>query len=76
MPEKVAAQGRGEKGGGVRRVRSLGALCKLAQERRSVVSFCYPLLRPRPAAFVIGWTGRVINQVINMGLFVYPKRKK
>jgi len=67
----------GNAGGGVRRVRSLGALCRLAGERRAVISRRYgPLTRPKPAAFMLAWQGRMINDALKAGVYVYEKGKK
>lgn len=61
----------------MKQVRSLGHLIALAQDRRSVVSLTDgPLIKPKPAAFIIGWTGRMIFFAIQRGLYVYEKPKR
>jgi len=58
-------------------VRSLAHLIALAQDRRAVISMTYgALLKPRPAAFVIGWTGRMIHDALKRGLYIYERKSR
>lgn len=61
----------------MKRVRSLGHLVALAQDRRAVISLTDgPIIKPKPAAFLLGWTGRMIFYAIQRGLYIYERKSK
>ena len=55
------------------KVVSLKHLCDLAGERRSVL--VSGISKPKPAAFLIGMPGRVIQRYLDAGMVVYEKRE-
>ena len=55
---------------------SLNDLCDAVREHKAVVAPNTVLSGPRPAAFVMNWSGFVIWNLIQKGLFIYEKGGK
>lgn len=55
----------------MKRIRSLNQLHKLALQKKSVV---WSGVKPKPAAFMMGMSARVILRFIDMGLYEYKKK--
>lgn len=58
-------------------ITSLARLCELAKERRSITAgWPPPFLKNKPAAFIIGMPGNVIQRMIDSGMYLYEKKEK
>lgn len=61
----------------MKRVKSLDHLMQLANERRAIVSPNNPpLCKPKPAAFLLAWQGRMIYYALKRGVYVYERKSK
>ena len=57
-----------------RRITTLNQLYVLALKRKSIV-YGYRL-KPVPAAFVIGWPGRTLYNLLQSGVYLYVRTAK
>jgi len=60
----------------MKQVKTLAQLYKLAGQRRAVVSEYGPLVKPKPAAFLLAWQGRMIYFALKRGLYIYERKSK
>ena len=58
----------------VKRVKSIEQIIRLADQGRSVVYG--PYCRHAPAAFIQNWPGRLLDNLVRTGLFIYEPKKK
>ena len=56
-------------------VTSLKQLCELANNRRSV-EVVYPPMPCKPAAFIISMQARMVQMMLDRGVYVYEKQEK
>lgn len=60
----------------MKRINSLISLINAANDKRAVISFSHVAIRnPKPAAFIVGWNGRMIQNAIDLGLYIYERKK-
>jgi hypothetical protein len=58
-------------------VKSLSRLCELAIERKSIIANWPPSFKKcKPAAFVIGMQARMVQNMLDSGMYVYEKEEK
>lgn len=59
------------------RIKSLNALAAAAMKKQAVIGFHTYMMRPMPAAFLFAMQGRLINNALNRGVWIYkPKAKQ
>lgn len=62
----------------MKRVKSLAHLMQLANQRKCVIEpeGGVTLRKHRPAAFVIGWSARMVYYALKRGIYVYERKSK
>lgn len=59
-----------------KQIMSLADLERARFSKRSVVADWIGLKTPRPAAFIMQWSGELILRLLRSGLYIYEKEKR